>query len=451
MVFPSAVPGTAPRRTRFPTAGFFRPRPGRGAARPRGPYRTAPGGPPPTPPSSSSPFRCPATRRPGTSSICPGFALLATGGLAAAARPGRALAVPPRPSCWAASFSRPTASPAPTPPIRESLRLRPQFARRPEIPSVRRAWPGRRAPGGRSGDRRGVFAAAVVFSRAGPCRLLDRGARRLRRRLVVASAGLADTVRARLHGAYTRSSSGCGRGSSASFSPAGHEPTYSLVVPLLNEAGTLAAMARALGPGARVAPYEIILVDDAAPTHAGEIDKPPRAGRPAAKCSLRHQAGSGRGALRRTVGGAGASTSRWTVTGRTIPAIFPGAPRAVEAGPRRPGVRLARRPEDPAWRRARLAAWPTPSAGRCSTTGCMTPAASSGSSGVRCAPLRPVEFMQSVSTGSGRGGGLSRGRATGSASCADSKGGSKYGVAQLWWRPAVAMLRLRSELRRSRP
>lgn len=227
-------------------------------------------------------------------------------------------------------------------------------------------------------------------------------------------------------------------------------PRYSLVIPCYNEAGNLAPlMEQAVAVLAeRGAEYEIILVNDGSTDATAdeivdlarrwpacrELRLPERAGQAAALYAGLQAA---RGVVLLTMDG----------DGQNDPRDFPALLEPVEAGAADVmcGWRVDR--HDRLWRRIasrvgngirrRLLADGVHDAG------CQLRVFRAEVRGA----LRPVEMMQSLLPALAVAGGFRVGELP-VRHHPRTHGRSKYGLAQLWWRPLAAMLRLRREVRR---
>ncbi len=230
-------------------------------------------------------------------------------------------------------------------------------------------------------------------------------------------------------------------------------PRYSLVVPLHNEAGNiLPLMEQAVAVlAARDAPCEIILVDDGSTDGtAGEIEQAAARWPVCRKISLLHRAGQAAALFAGLQTAQGEFILTMDGDGQNDPRDFPALLEPVEAD--RVDVMCGWRVDrhDRGWRR--LASRLANGVRRrllddgVHDAGCQLRVLRSS---VRTA-VRPVEFMQSFLPALAVAAGFRVGEQP-VRHHARTRGRSKYGVTQLWWRPAVAMLRLRSELRRSRP
>ncbi len=231
-------------------------------------------------------------------------------------------------------------------------------------------------------------------------------------------------------------------------------PRYSLVVPFYNEAGNVVPVVEgAVGVLATLgAPFEAVLVDDGSTDSTGEeiaaaaarwpacrgLRLPKRAGQAAA---LLAGLGQARGELILTMDG----------DGQNDPRDFPALLALAESGrfDLVCGWRVDRR--DAPWRRF---ASRTANSVRRAVLGDQVHDAGCQLRVMRQevrAALRPMELLQAFVPALAVAAGFRVGELP-----VDHhprrRGRSKYGPAELWWRPAAAMLRLRWELwRRPRP
>lgn len=226
-------------------------------------------------------------------------------------------------------------------------------------------------------------------------------------------------------------------------------PRYSLVVPFHNEAGNVVPLLeRAVGVLSGLGgPFEVVLVDDASTDATGEEIAAVLGRWPACR-SLRMPARAGQAAA--LLEGIMSATGEFILTmdgdGQNDPADLPALLAPVEAGRldlacgRRVGRRGAR------WRllasglanRVRRAVL----CDGVHDAGCQLRAMRREVRGA----LRPMELMQAFVPALARAAGFRVGELP-VRDLPRLHGRSKYGVAELWWRPAAAMLRLRLSMR----
>jgi glycosyltransferase involved in cell wall biosynthesis len=230
-------------------------------------------------------------------------------------------------------------------------------------------------------------------------------------------------------------------------------PRYSLVVPFHNEAGNvIAVVAGAVEVLASLGqPFEAVLVDDGSTDSTGEEIAAAAARWPACRgLRLPERAGQAAALLAGLQSARGEQILTMDGDGQNDPRDFPALLALAESGrfDLVCGWRVERR--DARWRRlaSRLANAVRRAVlrDRVHDAGCQLRVMRQE---VRAA-LRPMELLQAfipaLSVAAGfRVGELAVGHHP------RRHGRSKYGPAQLWWRPAAAMLRLRWELWRRPP
>jgi glycosyltransferase involved in cell wall biosynthesis len=228
-------------------------------------------------------------------------------------------------------------------------------------------------------------------------------------------------------------------------------PRYSVVVPLYNEAGNVtgvvagaAGVLEALG-----GPFEIILVNDGSTDGTAAEIAEAAARRPSCR-ELRLPAHSGQADA--LLAGLRSARGEWILTmdgdGQNDPRDFPALLELAESGPFDLvcGRRVDRR--DSSLRRAMSrvanAIRSAVLGDRVHDAGCQLRVMRRG---VRTA-LRPMELLQAFVPALAVAAGFRVGELP-VRHHPRRLGRSKYGLAELWWRPAVAMVRLRWELWRS--
>lgn len=229
-------------------------------------------------------------------------------------------------------------------------------------------------------------------------------------------------------------------------------PTYSLVVPLYNEAGNVLEVVDAAGAvlAARGKAFEIILVDDAS-TDSTPAELAAAAARWPACRALRLPAHAGQAAA--LWAGLSEARGEFILTmdgdGQNDPLDFPALLELVESGRSdlACGWRVDRR--DSILRRAmsRLANVVRRSilADRVHDAGCQLRVMRREV----LSALQPMELLQAFIPALAVAAGFRIGEQP-VRHHPRRRGRSKYGLGRLWWRPAAAMLRLRSVLRRRR-
>jgi glycosyltransferase involved in cell wall biosynthesis len=230
-------------------------------------------------------------------------------------------------------------------------------------------------------------------------------------------------------------------------------PRHSLVVPLFNEAGNVVPV---VGGAVEVLaslgdPFEVILVNDGSTDSTGEEIAAASARWPACR-ELRMPGHLGQADA--LLAGLRGAQGEWILTmdgdGQNDPRDFPAFLRLAESGPFDLvcGWRVDR--QDPIIRRmmSRLANGVRRAflADRVHDSGCQLRVMRRA---VRTA-LRPMELLQSFIPALAVAAGFRVGELP-VRHHPRGHGRSKYGLAQLWWRPAAAMLRLRWELWRRAP
>jgi glycosyltransferase involved in cell wall biosynthesis len=229
-------------------------------------------------------------------------------------------------------------------------------------------------------------------------------------------------------------------------------PTYSLVVPLFNEAGNVLEVVEAAGAvlAAREKAYEIILVDDAS-TDSTPAELAAAAARWPACRTLRLPAHAGQAAA--LWAGLNEARGEFILTmdgdGQNDPRDFPALLELVESGrcDLACGWRVDRR--DSILRRAmsRLANTVRRAVlgDRVHDAGCQLRVMRR----TVLSALHPMELLQAFVPALAVAAGFRIGERP-VRHHPRRHGRSKYGLGRLWWRPAAAMLRLRSSLRRRR-
>jgi glycosyltransferase involved in cell wall biosynthesis len=231
-------------------------------------------------------------------------------------------------------------------------------------------------------------------------------------------------------------------------------PRYSLVVPFFNEAGNIGPVLRS-AEGVLAAlgrTYEVVLVNDGSTDATGPELAAAAAAWPACRVlALPARSGQASALLAGLRDARGDIILTMDGDGQSDPADLPALIKAVEAGrlDLACGWRTGR--GDALWRRAasRLANLVRRAVlgDGVHDAGCQLRAMRRDVLGV----LGPVEFLQAFIPALAASGGFRVGEIP-VRHHPRLHGRSKYGIAELWWRPAVAMLRMRRALgRRSRP